>query len=70
MTEAPGAAEAGTTFVIAGSTVKGTPLLGTPETVTYTLPELAPAGTGTWIAVSLQLVGLAVTPLKLTVLVC
>src|SRR6266576_408813 len=52
-------------------TVKATPLLGTPPTVTTTLPVDAPAGTGTAILVALQLelAGVAVVPLKVTVLV-
>ena len=50
-------------------TVKGTPLLACPTTVTTTLPVVAPEGTGTMMLVSLQLVGLAATPLNVTVLV-
>src|SRR5215469_12120912 len=50
-------------------TVKLTPLLATPPTVTTTLPVVAPAGTGTAMLVALQLVGVAVTPLNVTVLV-
>src|SRR5215470_15455008 len=50
-------------------TVKVSPLLGTPPTVTTTLPVVAVAGTGTTMLVALQLVGVAVTPLKVTVLV-
>jgi hypothetical protein len=50
-------------------TVKLTPLLGTPPTVTTTFPVVAPIGTGTTIAVALQLVGVAAVPLKVTVLV-
>ena len=49
-------------------TVKGTPLLASPETVTTTLPVVAPAGTGTTMLVKVQLVGVAGTPLKVTVL--
>jgi hypothetical protein len=51
-----------------GVTVKLTPLLATPPTVTTTFPVVAPVGTGTTILVALQLVGVAVVPLKLTVL--
>jgi hypothetical protein len=50
-------------------TVKLTPLLATPKTVTTTLPEVAPLGTGTVMLVALQLVGDAAVPLKVTVLV-
>jgi hypothetical protein len=52
-----------------GTTVKFTPLLATPPTVKTTLPVVAPEGTGTTIFVALQLVGVAVVPLNLTVLV-
>jgi len=50
-------------------TVKLTPLLGTPASVTITLPVVAPAGTGTTMLEALQLVGVAEVPLKVTVLV-
>src|SRR5271167_1301222 len=50
-------------------TVKLTPLLATPPTVTTTFPVVAPLGTGTVILVPVQLVGVAATPLNLTVLV-
>src|SRR4029077_10662630 len=50
-------------------TVKFTPLLATPPTVTTTLPVVAPAGTGVVMLVALQLVGAAATPLNATVLV-
>ena len=52
-----------------GVTVKAMPLLATPFTVTTTFPVVAPPGTGTTIPVALQLVGVAVIPLKVTVLV-
>jgi len=52
-----------------GTTVKVTPLLGTPPTVTTTLPDVAAAGTGTRMLVAVQLVGVAMVPLNLTVLV-
>jgi len=48
--------------------VKAKLLLPTLETVTTTLPEIVPVGTGTTICVSLQLVGAAATPVKVTVL--
>src|SRR5215467_13424760 len=55
--------------VVVPLTVKGTPLLATPPTVTTTFPLVAPAGTEATIAVALQLVGVTVVPLKVTVLV-
>jgi hypothetical protein len=48
-------------------TVKVTPLLAVPPTVTTTLPVVAPAGTA--MLVVLQLVGVAAVPLNVTVLV-
>lgn len=53
----------------AGRTAKATPLLATLLTVTTTLPEVAPDGTGTTMLASLQLVGAAFVPLNVTVLV-
>jgi hypothetical protein len=50
-------------------TVKATPLLATPPTVTTALPVVAPVGTGATMLVSLQLVGVAVVPLKVRLLV-
>src|SRR5436190_6203495 len=50
-------------------TVKATPLLARPPTVTTTIPEVAPVGTGTVRLVALQLVGVASVPLNATVLV-
>jgi hypothetical protein len=50
-------------------TVKLTPLLATPPTVTTTLPVVAPDGTGTTMLVVLQLVGVAAIPLNFTALV-
>lgn len=52
-----------------GRTVNATPLLATPPTVTTTVPEVAPTGTGTTMLVTLQLVGAAVVPLNVTALV-
>lgn len=52
----------------AGGTVKATPLLDTPPTVTTTLPLLAPAGTGATMLVELQVVGVAGVPLNVTLL--
>jgi hypothetical protein len=55
--------------VICGSgTVNDIPLLAAPLTVTTMFPVVAPVGTGTAMLVSLQLVGVATTPLKVTVL--
>jgi hypothetical protein len=48
--------------------VNKTPLLGAPLTVTTTFPVVTPGGTGTGIAVELQFVGVALKPLKDTVL--
>jgi len=44
-------------------------LLARPLTVTTTFPVVAPAGTGTTMLVVDQLVGVAVVPLNVTVLV-
>src|SRR6266446_6554682 len=55
--------------VVSAVTVKLTPLLATPPTVTTTFPVVAPADTGTTMLAALQLVGVAVTPLNFTVLV-
>src|SRR5829696_5818270 len=49
-------------------TPKVTPLLAMPPTVTTTGPVAAPAGTGATILVLVQLVGVAVMPLNVTVL--
>jgi hypothetical protein len=49
-------------------TVKLTPLLATPPTVTTTFPVVAPDGTAATMLVALQLVGVAAVPLNLTVL--
>jgi hypothetical protein len=49
-------------------TVKAMPLLDLPPTVTMMLPVVAPVGTGTTMVVALQLVGVAATPLNVTVL--
>src|SRR6059036_1840489 len=60
----------GARLVMVGGTVtvNETPLLASPPTVTTTLPVVAPAGTGTTILVADQLVGVAVVPLNVTVL--
>jgi hypothetical protein len=71
VTEPPTGAEVGFRLVMlgAGRTVKGTPLLEKPASVTTTFPVVAPLGTGTMILVGLQFVGVAIVPLKVTVLV-
>ena len=72
VTDVPNNPEVGFRLVILGAgvvTVKATPLLATPPSVTTTLPVVAPAGTGTTMPVPLQLAGVAVVALKDTVLV-
>jgi hypothetical protein len=72
VTEVPTTPEVGVRLVMLGGggvTVKLTPLLAWPPTVTTTLPVVAPAGTGTLMLVALQLVGVAVVPPNVTVLV-
>jgi hypothetical protein len=71
VTEVPMPPEVGLRLVIVGAatvTVKLTPLLAIPPTVTTTFPVVAPLGTGTTILVALQLVGAAVVPLNVTAL--
>src|SRR5690242_17539343 len=71
VTVVPTAPLVGDTLVIEGAevTVKFTPLLGTPDTVTTTFPVLAPAGTVTPMLVALQPDNtVACVPPKLTVL--
>jgi hypothetical protein len=70
VTKVPIAPEAGLRLVMlgGGATVKVTPLLATPETVTTTGPVVAAEGTGTTMLVVLQLVGMAAVPLNVTVL--
>jgi len=53
-------------IVAAGTTVKLTPLLATPDALTTIFPVVAPDGTGAEIVDALQLVGVEVVPLKLT----
>jgi hypothetical protein len=70
--DAPTAPEVALRLVMAGGgmTVKGEPLLAVPNTVTTTLPVVAPVGTFTTMLVALQLVAVPVAvPLKVTVLV-
>jgi len=70
VTDAPAVPELGDRLLMLGlgSTVNDRPLLSTPLACTTTLPVVAPLGTATTICVSLQLVGVAVTPLNATVL--
>lgn len=62
--------ETGLKLVMMGGirTVKLAPLLDCPPTVTTTMPVVAPVGTGTVMLVAFQLVGVATTPLNVTVL--
>src|SRR5213594_4178173 len=72
VTDVPINPDVGFKLVMLGAgtvTVKLTPLLATPPTVTTTFPVVAPAGTGTTMLVALQLVGAAAVPLNVTVLV-
>src|SRR5467141_3914456 len=72
VTDAPTNPDVGFKLVMLGPgtvTVKLTPLLATPPTVTTTFPVVAPAGTGATMLDALQLVGVAVVPLNFTVLV-
>lgn len=73
VTDAPIIPDVGLRLVMLGAavvvTVKLTPLLATPPTVTIKLPVVAPAGTFELMLVALQLVAVAATPLNLTVLV-
>src|SRR5215469_601202 len=71
VTGVPTVPEVGLRVLIVGAeavTVKLTPLLARPPTVTTTLPVVAPAGTVTAMLVLLQVVAVAVVPLKVTVL--
>ena len=72
VTEAPTNPDVGLRLVMVGGgtvTEKVTPLLAAPPTVTTTLPVVAPEGTGAVMLVALQAVGVAATPLNVTVLV-
>lgn len=68
-TKVPTGPEVGARLAIlgVGNTVKRTPLLATPLTVTTTFPVVAPTGTGTLIVVAFHVVGVAIVPLKVTV---
>ena len=72
LTEVPTSPDVGLRFVMLGGgtvTLNVTPLLAVPPTLTTTLPVVAPTGTGTVMLVAPQLVGVALVPLKVTVLV-
>ena len=64
----PTAPEVGLKLLMLGAdvvlTVKLTPLLANPPTVTTTFPLVAPAGTGATMLVALQFVGVAAVPLN------
>jgi len=69
VTESPTPPEVGERLFIFGATVKVTPLLACPLTVTTTGPVVAAAGTGAAMLVALQLLGVVAVPLNVTVLV-
>jgi hypothetical protein len=73
VTAVPTAPLTGERLVMLGAvlvaTVNARALLATPPTVTTTFPVVAPAGTGTAMLVAAQVVGVAVVPLNMTVLV-
>jgi len=72
VTDVPTAPDVGFKLVMLGGggvTTKFIPLLATPPTVTTTFPGAVPAGTGATMLVALQLVAVAVVPLKVIVLV-
>jgi uncharacterized protein YjeT (DUF2065 family) len=71
VTGVPTAPDVGFRLVRLGAgtvTVKLMPLLAIPPTVTTTVPVVAAPGTGTMMLAALQLVGVAVIPLNVTVL--
>ena len=72
VTAVPAGPDVGLRLVIEGGgadvvTVKFTPLLATPPTVTTTFPVVAPAGTDVAMLVEVQLVVVAGVPLNVTV---
>jgi hypothetical protein len=72
VTDVPTVPDVGFKLVMLGGggvTAKFIPLLATPPTVTMTFPVAAPAGTAATMLVAVQLVAVAVVPLKATVLV-
>lgn len=71
VTDVPAGPAVGEIPVMFGAepTVKFTPLLASPPTVTTTFPVVAPLGTAAAMVVAVQLDGVADVPLNLTVLV-
>ena len=69
VTNVPTVPDVGDTPVMAGITVKFTALLGIPPTTMTTPPVVASVGTATTTDAALQLVGVPVVPLNVTVLV-
>ena len=69
VTAVPTGPEDGDKLVMVGNTLKYAPLLAAPPTVTTTFPNDALVGTGAVMLVDVQLVGVAGTPLNVTVLV-
>ena len=67
VTEVPSGPESELRLLMPSVTVKATPALASPSTVTTTSPVVAPAGTVTVIEVSAQLLAVAEVPLKVTV---
>jgi hypothetical protein len=68
VTEVPAMPVPTVTLVIMGTTVKATPLLAPPFTVTVTFPVVAAVGTGTTMEVAFQFVGVATAAPNVTVL--
>jgi len=68
VTVEPTGPEAGLKLEMFGMTVKGSPLLATPPTVTTTFPVVAPFGTAAEMLVSVQPTNAAVVPLNVAVL--
>jgi hypothetical protein len=64
VTVVPATPELGDKLVMVGTTVKATPLLGPPFTVTITFPVVASTGTDAAIDVVVQMVDVAGTPLN------
>jgi hypothetical protein len=67
VTAVPTGPEVGDRLVMPGVTVKATPLLATPLSVTTTFPVVAPVGTDVAMLDEVQLVVVAGVPLNVTV---
>jgi hypothetical protein len=67
VTVVPQDPDAGLRLEMLGTTENEKPLLGTPPSVTTTFPVVAVLGTKTVMPVLLQLVGVAIAPLNVTV---